>query len=402
MNSKEILKQYFGYDDFRYPQGEIIESVLAGKDTIAILPTGFGKSITFQIPAIYFEGLTLVVCPLIALMEDQKRNLLKKGISASVLHSNLTFEEQEVIMNDLRNHKIKILYVSPERLQNEYFKDVIKNIGLELFVIDEAHTILWAEGFREAFGHISEFIEVFSKRPRVIALTATATKQTIGKIKTYLNLCDPQIIGIGMDRPNLFYRVVQPKYKIDYIKKYLQKHPQDKGIIYCLTRKMVEHLSRQLKANGIKSVIYHGGLDIDIKKLQQDLFTKGIEKLMICTNAFGMGIDIPDIRFVINYELPASLEDLAQQMGRAARDGKEAEGIVLFSFSDIHTNEYFINTITIDNSEKIQKDKRKKLNQVVDYCLSKRCRHQLLADYFGQQIKPCNYFCDNCGKRRVK
>ncbi len=402
MNCKEILKQYFGYDDFRYPQEEIIESVLAGKDTIAILPTGFGKSITFQIPAIYFDGLTLVVCPLIALMEDQKRNLLKKGIPASVLHSNLSFEEQEVIMNDLKHHKLKLLYVSPERLQNEYFKEVIKSIGLELLVIDEAHTILWAEGFRKAFGHINEFIDVLSNRPRIIALTATATKQTIGKIKNYLNMYDPQVIGIGMDRPNLFYRVEQPKYKVDYIKKYLQKHLHDKGIIYCLTRKMVEHLASQLKAFGFKSVIYHGGLDTDIKKLQQDLFTRGIEKLMICTNAFGMGIDIPDIRFVINYELPASLEDLAQQIGRAARDGKQAEGVVLFSFSDIRTNEYFINKITIENQEKVQKEKRKKLNQVVDYCLSKRCRHQILADYFGQQIKPCNCFCDNCSKKRVK
>lgn len=393
-----ILKKYFGYESFRYPQEDIIDTVLSGQDTIAILPTGFGKSITFQIPALMLEGMTVVISPLIALMEDQKKHLVEKGITAEVIHSNMSLIQQDQVISKIHQKKIKLLYVSPERLENVFFRKELSNIFVNLIVVDEAHTILWAESFRKAFAHISDFIKLYDVRPKVMAVTATATQATLGKIKSYLDLNEPKVIGIGMDRPNLFYGVESPKNKLDFIIRYLKRHLNEKGIVYCLTRRKVEDLQKSLKKVGISSVIYHGGLNADIKYLQQELFTSGIEKLMICTNAFGMGIDVPDIRFVLHFELPSSIEDLVQQMGRAARDGKTAEGIVLFSFSDIHINEYFIQSFVGPNKIQIQKEQQKKLDQVVDFCLSKICRHQLLANYFGQKISSCKTMCDNCKK----
>lgn len=395
MNKMDVLKKYYGYDDFKYPQDEIIDSVLKRKDTIALLPTGFGKSVTFQIPALLLEGLTIVISPLIALMEDQVKHLKEKDIKAEYLNSLLSVAKQKEIYNKMKD--LKLLYVSPERLLNHFFINQIKKVNVSLIAVDEAHTILWAEGFREAFGHICDFINLFPKRPVLLALTATATNQTVEKIKYYLHLKDVFLISYGMDRPNIYYQVLNVKDKIKFITDYIHKKAFQRGVIYCLTRAKVEQLSKKLLKLGIKNTYYHGGLDTDLKILNSELFSMGAIPLMICTNAYGMGIDIPDIRFVINYQLPNSVEDLAQQMGRAARDGRNAEGIVLFSFDDLKINRYLLKNANV--SKKIQKEQYQKLNWVVDYCLTKKCRHQFLANYFNQHIDICKKNCDNCIKK---
>ncbi len=394
MDKYEILKKYYGYKNFRNPQDKIIDSVLEGNDTIALLPTGFGKSVTFQIPAMLVEGLTIVVTPLISLMVDQVSNVTNKGIPAVYLNSTQTSFEQNKIYNELSLGKYKLLYVSAEKLQNEYFINQIKNIDVSLVVIDEAHTILWGEGFREAFIHISKFINILKVKPTVLALTATATSNTIDKIKFYLNLNNPKIISINPDRGNIFYRVIKTKNKKEQLLAYLSFNKNKKGIIYTLTRKRTIELSEYLLNYNIKNIIYHGGLTNMDKLNNQNIYGKDGNNIIICTNAFGMGVDIPDIRFVICYDIPSSIEDLSQQIGRAARDGCYAEGIIFFDFKDINTLNYFIEASDVD--EIIKNSLRKKRDDIVDFCLSKKCRHQLLCNYFGEKINRCLNKCDNC------
>ena len=397
LDKYEILNNYYGYKKFRYPQDLIIDSVIEGNDTIALLPTGFGKSVTFQVPSLMLDGLTIVVSPLISLMVDQVNNLHLKNIPAIALNSTMSTYEQNKIYQELRMNKYKLLYVSAEKLQNDYFVKQIKSLDVSLVVIDEAHTILWGEGFREAFLYINDFVNALIKRPRILALTATATSNTIEKIKYYLNLNNPNVISINSDRDNIFYRVINTKNKKDHLLAYLSFNRSKKGIIYTLTRKRTNELSEFLSDNNIKNIVYHGGLSNEEKKKNQSNFGIDGYNVIICTNAFGMGIDIPDIRFVICYDIPSSIEDLSQQIGRAARDGKYAEGIVFFDFKDIHTLNYFIEAS--DVAEKVKEDLRKKRDDIVDFCLSKKCRHQLLCNYFGDKIGKCIDKCDNCKKR---
>ncbi|MDE5856091.1 MAG: RecQ family ATP-dependent DNA helicase, partial [Anaeroplasmataceae bacterium] len=372
------------YDNFKYPQDSLIDFVLEGKEAIGILPTGFGKSVIFQVLALMLDGVSIIISPLIALMEDQVNTLKKKGIEAAVLNSSLSYEEQLKVYSRIR--KYKMLYVSPERLENNQFLKIMQNVQISMIVVDEAHTLLWAEGFRSAFGKIHTFIESLPTRPRLLALTATATNLTIQKIKMYLHLDNPICIEIPMDRPNLFYKVISIENKMNYLMKYLNQHKNERGIIYCLTRREVESLYYRLLSSGYQTVYYHGGLDGNTKKKNQEIFSKGECKVMICTNAFGMGIDLPDIRYVIEYALPQSLEDLVQQMGRASRDGAYGEGIVLFSFKDIDTVEYFIQQ---QEDLKIRKQNQKKLDALVEYCLIKKCRHSYISSYFGQKKYIC-------------
>ena len=397
MDKYDVLKKYYGYDKFRYPQDLIIDSVLNKKDTIALLPTGFGKSVTFQIPAIINEGITIVISPLIALMADQVNNLKKKGIKAEFLNSTLSLNEQNDIYLKLLNNKCKLLYVSAEKLQNEYFISKIKQMNISMVVIDEAHTILWGEGFREAFIHINEFISMLNPKPVILALTATATNQTVEKIAYYLDIEEYELISTNPDRKNIFYKVINTNNKKNELLAYLNFHKRKKGIIYCLTRKRVEELSKYLSDNKIDNVIYHGGLKNEDKMCYQKKFSNDECDIIVCTNAFGMGIDIPNIRFVICYDIPQSIEDLSQQIGRAARDGLYAEGIVYFSYKDIGTLDYFIESSDVE--ENIKKDLRRKRDNVVDFCLSKKCRHKILCKYFNEDIDRCLNKCDNCKRK---
>lgn len=396
MDKYYILKKYFGYARFKYPQDVIIDSIDQGTEVIGILPTGFGKSIIYQVLALMQTGISIIISPLIALMEDQIRGLKTKGIEAAMIHSNLSFEQQQRIYQELMRGKYKILYISPERLKNKDFQKSISNLMISMLVVDEAHTLLWAEGFREAYGRIEQFIQKLKKRPKILAVTATATPQTIKKITHYLNLNHPMVIEIPMDRPNLFYKVIHTKNKVKELQKYLKLHSSKKGILYCLTRKSVKELHQKLQELNFFNAYYHGGMTLEQKQENQKNFTNGIFPIMVCTNAFGMGIDLPDIRYVIEVEPPQSIEDLVQHLGRAARDGGYGEGIVLFSFDDIKKITYFLEQFKDLSS--YQENKRK-ADALVDYCLSKRCRHQLISAYFNQSSGTCKGFCDNCKKK---
>ena len=396
MDKYKILKKYFGYTSFRYPQDCVIDSIMNGYDTIALLPTGFGKSVTFQIPALMLDGITIVISPLIALMQDQVNNLKNKGICAEFLCSTLSLDEQKSIFNKMKFSSIKLLYVSPERLENTVFLKNVSNLNISLIVVDEAHTILWGEGFRSSFTRISDFIINLKHKPRVLALTATATSQTITKIIKYLNLSNVNVVEADFDRENLLYKVIETNNKKKFLLEYLKGQGNNKGIIYCLTRKKTEEIYNYLINMRINCTMYHGGLSSNAKRINQEAFTNDLN-LIICTNAFGMGIDIPNIRFIICYEMPISIEDLVQQLGRGGRDGAISEGIVLFSFNDLNTLRYFIYSSYEDN--KLLSENLKKMNKLVDYCLYRGCRHQFISKYFGQKKDKCKQSCDNCLKK---
>lgn len=395
MNKDEILKKYFGYNSFKYPQDIIIDYVNDNNDVIGILPTGFGKSIIFQVLALLQEGISIIISPLIALMEDQKRTLISNNIEAAVLNSTQTKEEQEAIYNKIKKGKYKILYIAPERLESIKFKELINTIDIAMVAIDEAHTLLWGESFRESFNNIGVFINSLKKRPKLLALTATATSNTIEKIKKLLNLDNPIIIELPIDRKNIVYKVFHTDKKEKVLFKYLSSQKGFKGIIYCLTIKNTEKLYSLLK-NKYNVAYYHGKLDSKIKLEQQNLFKGSDCNIMISTNAYGMGIDISNIRYIVEYEIPLSIEDLVQQLGRAGRDGNVSEAIVLFSFSDVYKGRYFINKIS-DNI--IRREAIEKLDYLIDYCLTKKCRHQFLSKYFNQKINKCECMCDNCKKK---
>lgn len=404
-NLNELLKYYFGYDKLKPMQEEIVNNVLNDNDTIGLLPTGFGKSITFQLPALMLSGITIVITPLIALMQDQVMNLKKKSIKAEFINSLLSKEEQDIIYDRLKKNKIKILYVSAERLLSNKFLNEIKDLDIDFLVCDEAHTLLWSEDFRLALGKIPEFIKKLKKRPKILALTATATNLTTKKICELLDLNNPKIIIGDCDRKNIFYNILKTNNKDRDLFFYIKRKENIHGLIYCLTIKNVIHVYNYLKDRNIKILMYHGALSTDEKKNVLDLYKKHIVDVIVCTNAFGMGVDIPDIRYVIEYDIPQSIEDFLQQSGRASRDGKYAEALVLFNIDDIKMNEYFIDNI--ENDEKsdkeikiIKKDRYDKLDKVVKLFLGRECIHKGISNYFNIKYNDKCIMCSNCIKKK--
>lgn len=400
----EIITEYFGYS-LKKEQREIIELIMNGIDTIGLLPTGFGKSVTYQIPALLFDGVTLVVSPLIALMQDQVSSLKEKGIKAEYINSLQTKEEQEIIYNKLINNKIKLLYVSAERLKSKRFIETITKLNISLFVCDEAHTLLWSEDFREALGEIPNFLRLLSKRPKMLALTATATTSTITKIINLLDLNNPQIIKGNCDRLNIFYRNIKTTNKDKELLNYLSTKRNIHGLIYCLTIKNCDYVYSLLKSNNYNVALYYGTMDSSLKKKTQIKYKNHEIDIIIATNAFGMGIDVPDIRFVILYDLPQSLEDYLQQTGRASRDNEYAEGVLLFNIKDIDTISHFIENInqndkTIKELKQIKNDRYNKLNKMINFSLSKKCLHQQISEYFGIPHKGKCMMCSNCIKKK--
>jgi len=401
MDKYYYLKKYFGFDKLKPEQELIIDSILDGNDTIGLLPTGFGKSITFQLPSLIFEGITIVISPLVALMADQVNNLKKKGIRAEFINSLLDNDEKNRIYKKLRYGLIDILYVSAERLENEYFLRIILNLNISLIVCDEAHTVLWSEDFRLSIGKINQFVYKLKNRPVLLALTATATSQTVNKIIDCIGLKNPKIIKALFDRENIYYDVIRTDKKLNELIGFVSKHKNELGIIYCLTIKNCKYVYNYLKEMGFNVGYYYGTLDSDEKEYMQNNFSNHNLKIMVCTNAFGMGIDIPDIRYVIEYDLPSSIEDFLQQTGRASRDGKEAIALLLFSLEDIKTANYFIENIEIDKPkeelEKIKKSKYKKLEKMIEFATTRKCLHKFILDYFNQESekKKC-MMCINC------
>lgn len=406
MNKEEVIKKYFGYR-LKEKQALIIDNVLNGKDVIGLLPTGFGKSVCFQVPALILDGLTLVISPLIALMQDQVQSLKKRGINACYINSLQDEDDKELVYNKLLNGKIKILYVAAERLKSNKFLSIIKQINISFLVCDEAHTLLWSEDFREALGEIPVFIKKLPTRPKMLALTATATNNTVDKITKLLTLNDPLIIVGDCDRKNIFYKNIKTNDKDRDLYFYLKNKKGIHGLIYCLTIKNCKHVYDYLLSKGINVGLYHGALESNIKKKTQEKYTNGEIDVIVSTNAFGMGIDVPDIRYVIEYDMPVSIEDYLQQTGRASRDNEYAEGILFFNVKDIETIEYFIENIPSNNKtkqefQKIKKERYYKLNKMVEFAMTRKCLHKEIANYFNiKHDGNCN-MCSNCKKTKFE
>lgn len=388
-----LLNKYFGYASFRKGQLEIISNILNKRDCLAILPTGAGKSICYQIPALIFSGLTIVISPLISLMKDQVDKLNKKNIPAIYINSNIPQIKYIQILKNIELNKYKIIYIAPERLDNKDFLEIIKRTSISLIAIDEAHCVSeWGHNFRKSYLNICKFISTLSPRPVITAFTATATKLVKNDIIAILDLTNPFTLSTTFNRKNLSFFIESPINKTKFILNFLQNNNLSSGIIYCNSRKNVDFLYDYLSLKGYKSSKYHAGLTSFERNTYQNLFLADTTKIMIATNAFGMGIDKPNIRYVIHYNMPKNIEGYYQEAGRAGRDGNRSKCILLFSYNDIFTNKSLI--------EKGCKTKSyildyQRLNYMIDYCKTKKCLRSYLLQYFGET--PENNNCGNCG-----
>ena len=405
--SNEVLKKVFGYDNFRPGQDRMVDAVLSGKDAFAIMPTGAGKSVCFQIPALIMEGITLVISPLISLMKDQVESLNAAGIHAAYFNSSLTAGQYRKALELARGGRYKIIYVAPERLETESFLEFVNddNVNIPFVAVDEAHCVSqWGQDFRPGYLKIIDFINSLKKRPVVGAYTATATEPVRKDIIALLGLKDPVSVTTGFDRENLYFGVEFPRDKYSRLKYYLSDKedamPEASGIVYCSTRKFVEEVAQRLNDDGFSVTKYHAGLAEKERKENQEAFISGEKKIIVATNAFGMGIDKSDVRFVIHYNMPKDMESYYQEAGRAGRDGDMAECILFYSKSDWHLNNWLIEHGRDDNnelseaekSEVIAKDKER-LKKMTFYCRSKYCLRNSILRYFGE--KGGNN-CGNC------
>ena len=406
--AKKLLKQYFGYDEFRQGQEQLIEAALNGQDVLGIMPTGAGKSLCFQIPALMMDGITLVISPLISLMKDQVGALNQAGIHAAFLNSSLTQGQYHTALKYAMQGRYKIIYVAPERLETEGFINFALNSGVKIsmLAVDEAHCVSqWGQDFRPSYLNILSFVKKLARRPIISAFTATATSKVRDDILQILSLERPVILTTGFDRSNLTFKVKHIKDKDSYILDYLVSHRQDSGIIYCATRKNVEKVYDMLNANGLSVTKYHAGLSAEERKENQDSFIYDIKPVVVATNAFGMGIDKSNVRFVIHYNMPQCIENYYQEAGRAGRDGEDSECVLLYSPQDIMINKFFIEhrepNPDIDAEEQARfmiLDKRR-LNAMVDYCKTTGCLREYILKYFGERPdnpKGGRYNCHNC------
>lgn len=395
MNIKHALKTYFGYDEFKKGQQKLIEETLKGRDVLGVMPTGGGKSLCYQLPAILFDGITLVISPLISLMKDQVDSLEEIGIEGTYINSTLDQKEQYHRIEDIKNGKYKIVYVAPERLNTYQFLNLVKDIDISMVAVDEAHCISqWGHDFRPSYLEIPRFINNLNKRPVVSAYTATATKEIVDEINRLIGLRNPLISVVGFDRPNLFYQVVKARDKFNYLMNYLENNFQEEsGIIYCATRKTVESLTRRLQDKNISAVAYHGGMADDVRSRNQEDFIHNRTRIIVATNAFGLGIDKPDIRFVIHYNMPKNMEAYYQEAGRAGRDGEPSDCILLYSPGDIVKQKYLIQNSTYSPERELMLYEN--LQYLVDYCNTNDCLRNSILIYFGEEIEDEK--CNNCG-----
>ncbi len=399
--AEEVLKTYYGYDSFRSGQKEIIENILNKKDCVAIMPTGAGKSLCYQIPAIMFDGITLVISPLISLMKDQVADLNQMGIRAAYLNSSLNERQFAKAIYNAKNGMYKIIYVAPERICLKSFLNFASSVKISFIAVDEAHCISqWGHDFRPSYLKIPEFLSNLDERPALAAFTATATSQVKDDIIQRLQLDDPHLLTTGFDRENLFFAVLEPLDKLSFLYKYLSKHKNESGIIYCSTRKTVDKVTKALKIKGISAERYHAGLTDEERSKNQDAFIFDNVRVIVATNAFGMGIDKPNVSFVINYNMPMNIEQYYQEAGRAGRDGRKADCILLYSQEDVRLCRFLISS-RIDNAEnlkyeeklKLREQEEEKLDLMRAYVSSKRCLRHYILKYFGEKPK---YRCNNC------
>ena len=388
-----MLETYFGYTSFRPAQEAPIASLLRNEDVIGIMPTGAGKSICFQIPALCKSGLTIVFSPLISLMKDQVDGLLVQNIPAALINSTLTQAEFNKTMYEVRSGKIKLLYIAPERLGSNFFCNVLRALPIAQVIVDEAHCISeWGHDFRPSYRLIGEWLNSLPKRPIVGAFTATATKYVENDIKKLLGLDKANVYVTGFDRPNLSFSVIRTPKRMDYVVHYVRQHDNENGIIYCATRKDVDRVYENLTRAGIKVGHYHGGLSDEVRSEMQNAYADDKLQVMVATNAFGMGIDKSNVRYVLHYQMPRNTESYYQEAGRAGRDGAPAECILLYSGQDVQVHKYLIEQ-SIETPER-QEVELRKLQSMIDYCFCSNCLRKYMLNYFGESTVWTT--CDNC------
>ncbi|MCD7784678.1 MAG: DNA helicase RecQ [Oscillospiraceae bacterium] len=403
MTKEEVLKQYFGYDSFREGQVELIDAILMGQDALGIMPTGAGKSICYQVPAMILPGLTVVISPLISLMKDQVGALNQAGIPACYFNSSLSQHDYFEAMERAKSGEYKIIYVAPERLEIDSFLSIAEECEISFVAVDEAHCVSqWGQDFRPSYLKIHSFISSLPKRPVVGAFTATATKRVMDDIVTYLHLVFPKTLVTGFDRPNLYFETHQGIPKTEFVLNYVKSHPDSSGIVYCISRKNVEKVCSALCDAGLSATRYHAGLSQEERKHNQDAFIYGDKLVMVATNAFGMGIDKSDVRFVIHHGMPKSLEAYYQEAGRAGRDGLKSDCILLYSAQDVRTNQFLIDQnngnpeLSDSEQDAIRSKELERLKLMTFYSTTTDCLRDYILKYFGESgCGRCNN-CSNC------
>lgn len=399
-----VLKEYFGYDSFRTGQAEVVNSLLSGHDVLAIMPTGAGKSICFQVPALMMTHGVVVVSPLISLMKDQVESLIRQGIAASYVNSTVPFGESIERLRGLYRGKIKILYLAPEKLEPSYFTDCLRQVPLSMVVVDEAHCVSqWGHDFRPSYGKIRTFVDLLPHKPVMAAFTATATPLVEKDIKENLGLVHADIYRTGLDRPNLSFRVLRGlgrEEKDQLLLRYVKTHKQESGVIYCATRKAVDSIYTLLRTHKIQAGRYHAGLSEQERKQAQDDFSFDRLQVMVATNAFGMGIDKSNVRYVIHYQMPKSLEAYYQEAGRAGRDGARAECILLYSARDAGIQKYLLAQSDLP-AEQLDIEYRR-LNQMINYCSTSACLRNTILTYFGETPEDTCGHCSSCENARAR
>ncbi len=403
MDKYKLLKDVFGHSDFRKGQEQAVDRILSGGDLLAVMPTGAGKSVCYQLPALMLSGITLVISPLISLMKDQSMSLTQNGVSAGVLNSSLSFEEYILTLRMAENGEFKLLFVAPERLEAEGFLNFALRTDISMITVDEAHCISqWGQDFRPSYLKIADFIDKLPVRPIVSAFTATATDNVRQDIIQKLKLNNPLEIITGFDRPNLFFEVIKAgnKEKPQVLLSLLEKFSDRCGIIYCNTRKQTEQVFAFCKENGVEASMYHAGMTDTARKESQEDFIYDRTRVMVATNAFGMGIDKSNVGFVIHYNMPKSPEAYYQEAGRAGRDGTAADCVLLYSGADINTALFFIDNtegegLTAQQLAEVKRQDRKRLDAMVEYCTTTDCLREYLLNYFGEKCEGCSG-CSNC------
>lgn len=398
-----VLKDYFGHDSFRDGQEQIVDALLDGRDTLCIMPTGAGKSMCYQIPALLFDGVTIVVSPLISLMKDQVGSLVQSGVPAAYINSSLSYPQFLRVLSNVEHGKYKIIYVAPERLLTDGFLDTCKKIKISMVAVDEAHCVSqWGQDFRPSYLKIISFVESLANRPIVGAFTATATNDVKEDIKKILRLENPFEITTGFDRPNLFFGVIKSSSKDEKLIDLIRERGDRSGIVYCATRKNVESVCELLCDNGFSATRYHAGLDEYERRKNQEDFVFDRKNIMVATNAFGMGIDKSNVTYVIHYNMPKNIESYYQEAGRAGRDGGEADCILLYSPKDVRLNRFMIENsegndeLTIEENEQIRERDFERLKHMTFYSTTNDCLRGFILRYFGGDKKAYCGKCSNC------